>query len=1275
VRELKEAMQWVAQAERLWLNLVTCLEQHKYSECITLLMHSRRVILASSAILSPSEKSVMGRLSELLGSKKISLRGIVCEIAAEDGLSSFAACQVALEREDLKQADSSASDARTYLEWVSATLVLHPSGANVDDACSNDGTADAMPLGSFVNASPDEISAALLAVERISSMIRCGRSGNSTSFSARIESIIEEIDSVQDSIQNRRGYLHASELMQAYKDARNRLRACPDADHDLVQSPLDLLSSAEKVYRSHGFEKEADKCERLRATTCALRLIESAREKSLSNESKAAAHTILKSASPFLDISGDEACRLRAGRLRHFLEGENARIQAEKLLECRDFDGALDLLEAAKVSYESAIPDPRAEDALRRIKSPFEVVRASSLSASANLREAALRALEGIDPTEARTLCVEARRCSEWAGDCVDPLTCYMSDLITMVEHLLAARDKVNCIKCASSKGSHEFDREGEKTLLMEARRLYGKGKGVYEDLVGRATSLMALTAAADIAGGLRLCSAVTKLFKPSDKRQAAEVDEAIDALAADSRLDAVGELMHHGLFVEVRSVISMVTALYEQFSCSERLAKIVILRQLTDAMESAHSCLQNRSYDAACDQLCGCRELLQTLAALPPASIIPPYCSLLDGNLSCRQAVSARAKEDGNFRASQAASLADEGRFSEARCAAEAAKESYRWLSLASGQTNECAGDDGVVNALLERIELEAAKAKGDDLLARGLQEQEQADYASALVHLEEARQHFEQARLQDLVIRVKGLIRRCSGDEHATRAAMLFEGGDLRACESELGIALSYFDADADESRYAETASFRSRVSGDMLMASVEPALRERQYDLGLSLMNQASDCYAQTSGRWTKRLGDKSTIKKQVEKRAIKDGEDFKKAAQLALSNGAEGIEEVQRLLDISVQAYSWAGMDPATVGVKAVEKSILVREKQQEGARICSGVDVLIAAGASLEALTLLDEAMSCYRIGESYKDIADCQAISFALEAEQKLKRTFPTPLRQASTMPALKALQEARPVLDVAASLHSVLLNQAADLMGQKLRHLDVLSSICRLWLLVIDDGLEQQEADDGAEAVPLPEQVRRLVEEVRSLEQAKEGMSTSCLLDLPAGLSSADLTRVWENLFQAVACAPPAGDALIDWDEEEEKEIAGGGAEEDARGGTLLVTVKHARGVPNADYGSSKSDPFVVLSVGRGRPQMTSVKKDTLDPDWNEEIEIPLVGKARGSELRVRLYDKDGATAELLSRLRVNFEKSEGGVFTMLDQHGQKRVPTTISLEWRVCE
>ena len=74
--------------------------------------------------------------------------------------------------------------------------------------------------------------------------------------------------------------------------------------------------------------------------------------------------------------------------------------------------------------------------------------------------------------------------------------------------------------------------------------------------------------------------------------------------------------------------------------------------------------------------------------------------------------------------------------------------------------------------------------------------------------------------------------------------------------------------------------------------------------------------------------------------------------------------------------------------------------------------------------------------------------------------------------------------------------------------------------------------------------------------------------------------------------------------------------------------GGTVTVRVVRATGLLAGDKGGT-SDPFVVVQSAGDKKAKTSVKKKTLDPEWEETLELSVLDAAAALTFVVWDHDK----------------------------------------------
>ena len=91
----------------------------------------------------------------------------------------------------------------------------------------------------------------------------------------------------------------------------------------------------------------------------------------------------------------------------------------------------------------------------------------------------------------------------------------------------------------------------------------------------------------------------------------------------------------------------------------------------------------------------------------------------------------------------------------------------------------------------------------------------------------------------------------------------------------------------------------------------------------------------------------------------------------------------------------------------------------------------------------------------------------------------------------------------------------------------------------------------------------------------------------------------------------------------------------SGGSALGASRGGTVSVRVVRATGLLAADKGGT-SDPYVVVQAAGGKKAKTSVKKKTLDPEWDETLELSVLDAAAPLSFTVWDHDKVGTNDSL---------------------------------------
>ena len=94
------------------------------------------------------------------------------------------------------------------------------------------------------------------------------------------------------------------------------------------------------------------------------------------------------------------------------------------------------------------------------------------------------------------------------------------------------------------------------------------------------------------------------------------------------------------------------------------------------------------------------------------------------------------------------------------------------------------------------------------------------------------------------------------------------------------------------------------------------------------------------------------------------------------------------------------------------------------------------------------------------------------------------------------------------------------------------------------------------------------------------------------------------------------------------------------GGSDGGTKHGQLAIRVQSAAGLKAADL-NGKSDPYVVVKFGREKEQKTSVRERTLNPRWDETLQLGghSLSEVLRTPLLVKVYDQDKRRVrELLS-------------------------------------
>ncbi|CAN0044393.1 unnamed protein product, partial [Scytosiphon promiscuus] len=672
------------------------------------------------------------------------------------------------------------------------------------------------------------------------------------------------------------------------------------------------------------------------------------------------------------------------------------------------------------------------------------------------------------------------------------------------------------------------------------------------------------------------------------DGHRAIKVEQCLDCLAADASLDNLAQVVDHEQFEDARTLLSAAALVYQRSTDQARLSKVneisslgaktaVLLRvraageadrlSALELLEAGNFEAAERAAASACKRFewwaCHhpetsegdgpgggqrCTEREQRQAVITSAKELMASVAA-----AASKARAERLKHEGRdlksmgkfvaavktlrsaaelFHAAGLAPAAVETRAEASRTQAEA-------LLLTSAELHSEGRLDAIEEHLqsAEHLLLEAAaEIEGSPAAATATTTASagQSTSAAAAIHVGDNNVTTIDGGTGEANDSTKSFGRSCGGESHAPSDAGDSGGGQEKGC-----LILE------------DIVNLRSRVAGDIVMAGVGPALDARDYDKGLLHMLEAERHYATVkAGRWTTSvaaafrkdtsLSPTSSPKELVTKRAAQDGDRLRGEAASAIQKEKNPVK-ARGLLTGAEACMAWAGVDPFAAGAVAVSKDIRIFESRAKGDEICKGLISRLQDKDFERAKGMLEEALTNYRQGDAFKQIADTQAVAFCVEREPELCSGVNAALTAGDPAAALKTLEEARPVFQIAAEMRSAVLREAADLIAAKHRHMTILSTFCRAWIQCVTPIVPV--SGDGGDVPDSAAVLDGAFSDARALIA-----SEALVLDIPLEL----LQDVCEKLSTSVATStaiPPSeaagvGVAGVDVAPSEDREI-----------------------------------------------------------------------------------------------------------------------------------
>ncbi|CAM9356030.1 unnamed protein product [Ectocarpus sp. 4 AP-2014] len=883
-----------------------------------------------------------------------------------------------------------------------------------------------------------------------------------------------------------------------------------------------------------------------------------------------AARAAVKEAEENYGTAGNEMGALVARRMEMSLRGDEAMVSIDPLLEKRAYVAVVEGLDQARRLYTAA--GPQGLEGLARTRDPLGLVKQVAMRDGQRLKHEAVRMLRGGDVEASRTLCEQAQSCFSFVDrEALADATADVYAAIHMVTRLASGDTAVAAAEAAFADGASDKAAQ----FLREAKSLYHRAQLSYEDLVDQVTTLLEerpgdLEAARN---AMELQDNINAIYDSRrDGQRAVNVELRLDCLAADTSLENLAQVVDHEQFEDARTLLSAAAQVYERSADNTRLskggengAKTAVLLRVRSAGDadraSALDLLERKDFEAAERAAFSARERLTWWAD-----------NHEDGGDSGGGGDSEaegerrleRDQRQAIVRAAEELTTSVAAAVGQAR--AEGLMEKGRELKtmgdyVAAVKTLRSAAelfhDAGLAHeALVTRTE--AARTHAEALLLTSVELHGEGNFEAVVEHLDRAEALLLDARKEvagSTLVAAAGTtitstataqlslvgLPSSSGDVDISRAVTVDSG---KMCGgSDVGSHVLPGTEDDRDGAWAQyhilddLVNLRSRVAGDIVMRGVAPALDTREYEEGLRLLQEAEAHYTTIkAGRWMTSVAaavavaagkenslssPSSTPKELVTKRAAHDGDRLRAKAATAIQKEKNPVK-ARELLSGAEACMTWAGVDPFAAGAAAVSKDINVFESRAGGDEICKGLIGLLREKEFERAKGILEEALSKYRQqGDAFKQIADTRAIMFCVERESDFCADVISAISARDPAAALKMLEEARPVFQIAAELRSAVLQEAAELIGMKHQHITILSTLCRAWMNCVNGVVPA--SNDEADTLNPAGVLDRTMSDLRTL--VASGVS---VLDVPLDLFQESCDSVSAGIVKTRATPSP---------------------------------------------------------------------------------------------------------------------------------------------------
>ena len=913
VERMKNCLSCLRAADVAWYDLAHNLKKNDYSASLSSLMTARKCLYQSSLGL-PYVNPVMDKTSSVLLNEDMSSLTMIAELAERDGTDFKGKATKALEKQTLDKAASYASSAIKCFAWiVSRSKLLSPVNQKKEDLASDESELNLSADG--LKDVPDSKLCELL-MERFLDIFP---NVKEDPFRVNVNGVYRSIDRVKDimrHVTNSNALVKAEGLMENF--------------YELEENDLDgafkSLEEAKTVFSSSGFLQRAKDVSTIKVNTLGDVALEKVMP--LLREGKhTEAQKHMKEALYYYEQTGNKEKHNAVNKTLLCSQGDQFLTAFDKALEKGDYDTALGHgLEAVEV-YNSCGDQER----VTLLGDPNVVVVRRAVDDADKLKLESLKAVDEKDLSKARELASNAKSCLAWAGESgmsIDDIF----GVIKMAEKRWKGDDLMKqALECVG-----DADRENTKGMLLMATEAYQDAQFAYQQLMSRAAEIMT-EPDSDPQFGLELEDNISKIYNVCrDGVKIANLQTIEIALKADERLDEIGILIKAELFSEAKGVIDEVRKIYFDIGFgedNERIKKTNRMLELVACGAKYYASVGHKKFEESKEHIQRCKDLLQAVSYLPPATIRPPQKDVF-GDMTAANTVIVRAITSGEKDLKDAKDYLKERNFTASLRECDKAMRSYDWVAL----YKDFSEIEGAVNELklfIAQVKREQAYSEGEASLEKAAEamDEDNQHFPKAILKFGEAVEYFRLAEAKDKEVEAMKFKATANGCLFERQAKELWVKKELTKALDKCNKGVRSFKESEDKEMLRKAVAFSKRVEGDLIMLQYTDTVKSADWDRAGKVMSDAHECYNHSNDPKIMSLIEGVVPKNKVMQEAIKKGDEFKTKASSCLHKGGGNIA-AQEYLDKAKECFLWSEVSLAKAGVNMVQKDIDSAEFQEK-----------------------------------------------------------------------------------------------------------------------------------------------------------------------------------------------------------------------------------------------------------------------------------------------------------------------------------------------------